>query len=101
MVRAPGTGEEMVLDRNLFLRTAFTGGVLTPVNDEDLETYLAPYPTRDSRRPPHPRLGAPDTARWRAGRAGCPEQQIDAEPTSEVQITFGPLMSHSGCRRTS
>jgi haloalkane dehalogenase len=50
-IRAPGTGEELVLDQNLFIRQAFTGGVLTPVSDEDLEAYLAPYPTRDSRRP--------------------------------------------------
>ncbi|RAY13369.1 haloalkane dehalogenase [Actinomadura craniellae] len=50
-LRAPGTGEEMVLDQNLFVRQAFTGGVLTPVDDADLETYLAPYPTPESRRP--------------------------------------------------
>jgi haloalkane dehalogenase len=50
-IRAPGTGEELVLEQNLFIRQAFTGGVLTPVSDEDLEAYLAPYPTRDSRRP--------------------------------------------------
>jgi haloalkane dehalogenase len=50
-IRTPGTGEDMVLDQNLFVRQAFTGGVLTPVGDADLETYLSPYPTRDSRRP--------------------------------------------------
>jgi haloalkane dehalogenase len=50
-IRTPGTGEEMVLEQNLFLRQAFTGGVLTPVAEEDLDAYLAPYPTRDSRRP--------------------------------------------------
>jgi haloalkane dehalogenase len=50
-IRTPGTGEEMVLEQNLFVRQAFTGGVLTPVGEEDLEAYLAPYPTRDSRRP--------------------------------------------------
>ena len=50
-IRTPGTGEDMVLEQNLFVRQAFTGGVLTPVGDADLETYLAPYPTRDSRRP--------------------------------------------------
>lgn len=49
--RAAGTGEEMVLDQNLFVRQAFTGGVLTPVAAHDLETFLAPFPTRDSRRP--------------------------------------------------
>lgn len=50
-IRTPGNGEEMVLDQNLFVRQAFTGGVLTPVDDDDLAAYLAPYPTRDSRRP--------------------------------------------------
>jgi haloalkane dehalogenase len=50
-IRAPGTGEELVLEQNLFIRQAFTGGVLTPVAGEDLEAYLAPYPTPDSRRP--------------------------------------------------
>ncbi|WP_369228709.1 haloalkane dehalogenase (plasmid) [Streptomyces sp. R39] len=50
-IRAAGTGEEMVLDQNLFVRQAFTGGVLSPVATDDLETFLAPFPTRDSRRP--------------------------------------------------
>jgi haloalkane dehalogenase len=50
-IRTPGAGEQMVLDQDLMVRQAFTGGVRTPVSEEDLETYLAPYPTRDSRRP--------------------------------------------------
>jgi haloalkane dehalogenase len=50
-IRTPGGGEKLVLDQDLFVRQAFTGGVLTPVSDQDLEAYLAPYPTRDSRRP--------------------------------------------------
>ena len=50
-LRSPGTGEDMVLDQNLFVRQAYTGGVLTPVSDQDLATYQAPYPTPDSRRP--------------------------------------------------
>ena len=50
-IRTRGTGEEMVLDENLFVRQAYTGGVLTPVDDQDLDAYLAPFPTRDSRRP--------------------------------------------------
>lgn len=44
-------GEELYLDQDLFVRQAFTGGVLTPVGEQDLEVYLAPYPTRESRRP--------------------------------------------------
>ncbi len=50
-IRTPSVGEEMVLDQDLFIRQAFTGGVLDPVSAEDLRSYLAPFPTRDSRRP--------------------------------------------------
>jgi haloalkane dehalogenase len=48
-IRTPGVGEDMVLTKNLFVTSAFTGGVLTPV--ADLEPYLAPFPTPESRRP--------------------------------------------------
>ena len=44
-------GEQLYLDQDLLVRQAFTGGVLTPVSEQDLEVYLAPYPTRESRRP--------------------------------------------------
>jgi haloalkane dehalogenase len=44
-------GEDLYLGQDLFVRQAFTGGVLTPVSDQDLEVYLSPYPTRESRRP--------------------------------------------------
>jgi haloalkane dehalogenase len=50
-VRTPGEGERMVLAENAFLRSAFTGGVRTPVAPADLAAYLAPYPTPESRRP--------------------------------------------------
>lgn len=49
-VRGP-QGEQVVLEQNKFLTAAFSGGVLTPVGSEDLEAYLAPYPTPESRRP--------------------------------------------------
>ncbi|WP_082771988.1 haloalkane dehalogenase [Actinoplanes sp. TFC3] len=44
-------GEELALDRTSFLESAFSGGVLHPLDAEDLQAYLAPYPTRVSRRP--------------------------------------------------
>jgi haloalkane dehalogenase len=51
-IRTPGAGEAMVLEQNLFLRGAFTGGgVLTPVSDLDMQAYLEPFPTPGSRRP--------------------------------------------------
>ncbi|GAB3885469.1 haloalkane dehalogenase [Microbispora bryophytorum] len=49
-IRSP-EGEPLVLDRNFMVATAFTGGVLTPLGEEDMRPYLEPYPTRDSRRP--------------------------------------------------
>ncbi|MBE3013717.1 haloalkane dehalogenase [Microbispora sp. NEAU-D428] len=49
-IRGP-EGEPLVLDRNFMVETAFTGGVLTPLGEEDMRPYLEPYPTRESRRP--------------------------------------------------
>ena len=49
--RTPGVGEELVLDQNIFIETAFKGGVLTPLSDEEALPYREPYPTRESRRP--------------------------------------------------
>lgn len=39
------------LDDDAFVRQAYTGGVRTPVSDEDLAAYLAPFPDAESRRP--------------------------------------------------
>jgi haloalkane dehalogenase len=44
-------GEVMFLDQDTAVRQAYTGGVLAPASAEDLAAYLAPYPTRESRRP--------------------------------------------------
>ncbi|MEV4165359.1 haloalkane dehalogenase [Nonomuraea dietziae] len=49
-MRSP-KGEELVLDQNFFIETAYTGGVLTPLTPDEMAPYLDPYPTRDSRRP--------------------------------------------------
>lgn len=43
-------GEAMILDDNAFL-DAFPGSVATPVGEDDIAAYRAPYPTRESRRP--------------------------------------------------
>ncbi|MFB4299776.1 haloalkane dehalogenase [Actinomadura sp. NTSP31] len=44
-------GEKLVLETNFFVETAFTGGVLTPLGEDELRPYLEPYPTPESRRP--------------------------------------------------
>ncbi|PZG03073.1 haloalkane dehalogenase [Nonomuraea aridisoli] len=50
LIRGP-KGESLVLDGNFLVETAFTGGVLTPLGEREMQPYLAPYPTRESRRP--------------------------------------------------
>ena len=44
-------GEQTILEQDLFIRAACTGGVLTPLGPADLDAYLAPYPSPQSRRP--------------------------------------------------
>ncbi|MDX3106186.1 haloalkane dehalogenase [Nonomuraea angiospora] len=44
-------GEALALDQNFLVETAFSGGVLTSLSEEEKEPYRAPYPTRESRRP--------------------------------------------------
>jgi haloalkane dehalogenase len=49
-IRGP-EGESLVLDQDFLVRTAFTGGVLEGLGEAEMAPYLAPYPTRESRRP--------------------------------------------------
>ncbi|MEV5498001.1 haloalkane dehalogenase [Nonomuraea fuscirosea] len=44
-------GESLMLDSTFLIDTAYTGGVLHPLSEEELAPYRAPYPTRESRRP--------------------------------------------------
>ncbi|OZM81898.1 haloalkane dehalogenase [Pseudonocardia sp. MH-G8] len=48
MVRTRG---EELLESDQLIRMAYTGGVRTPVTDETLADYLAPFPTPRTRRP--------------------------------------------------
>ncbi|MFD3677478.1 haloalkane dehalogenase [Streptomyces sp. NPDC058613] len=50
-IRTPGVGEEMVLERNLFIEDSLGRTVSQPMSEEDRAVYAAPYPTRESRRP--------------------------------------------------
>ncbi|MEW2417560.1 haloalkane dehalogenase [Streptomyces sp. NPDC046866] len=50
-LRTPGVGEEMVLDRNLFIEDSIRQTVLTGIDETDRAVYAAPYPTRESRLP--------------------------------------------------
>ncbi len=95
--RTPGVGETLVLDQNIFIETAFKGGVVTPLSEEEMRPYRAPYPTRDSRRPllAWPRMmpldGEPadvvarmmDYDVWLAGSADVPKllMTFDSSPT--------------------
>jgi haloalkane dehalogenase len=52
-IMTAGVGEDMVLNQDLYLRQAYTGGggVVTTVSDDDMSAHLAPHPTPGSRRP--------------------------------------------------
>ncbi|MFD7031342.1 haloalkane dehalogenase [Streptomyces sp. NPDC059917] len=50
-LRTPGTGEEMVLDRNVFIEDGLRRTVLRPMGEADRAVYAAPYPDRGSRLP--------------------------------------------------
>jgi haloalkane dehalogenase len=49
--RTPGTGEQLVLDQNVFIEQALPRVILSGLSDEDLDAYRRPYPTPDARRP--------------------------------------------------
>ena len=67
-------GEQMIVEQDLFIRSAYTGGVLTPVGPEDLDAYLVPYPTPESRRP---------VLAW------VRERPLDGEPADVVERIDG------------
>ncbi|WUH92567.1 haloalkane dehalogenase [Streptomyces sp. NBC_00433] len=50
-LRTPGRGEEMISGDNPLVRAAYSAAVRTPLAAADLDVYLAPYPTVESRRP--------------------------------------------------
>ncbi len=49
LIRTPGDGEKFVVEDNLFLTQVLPGAFLTPPAQEDLDVYLAPFPTAESR----------------------------------------------------
>ncbi|MFF8275312.1 haloalkane dehalogenase [Streptomyces lateritius] len=49
--KTPGLGEELVLEKNVFIEDSFALTVLTGLSPADLDVYRAPYPTPESRRP--------------------------------------------------
>lgn len=49
LIRTPGDGEKFVVEDNLFLTQVLPGAFLTPPAQEDLDVYLAPFPTPESR----------------------------------------------------
>ncbi|HEX4787782.1 MAG TPA: haloalkane dehalogenase [Actinospica sp.] len=50
-IKTEGVGEAMILDDNVMIEKGLPGTVATPLDRADLEVYLQPYPTRESRRP--------------------------------------------------
>ena len=49
--RAPGEGEKLILEDNVFVERVLPGGVVRKLTDEEMAVYRAPFPTPLSRRP--------------------------------------------------
>ena len=94
-------GEDMILDRNMFVERVLPGSVLRKLTDAEMTEYRRPYPRREDRWPtltwPRqiPIAGEPadvvaiasDYARWMSAN-DIPKLFINAEPGA---ILVGPL----------
>lgn len=49
--RTPGEGEELILERNLFVEGVLPRGIKRKLTGEEMAIYRAPFGTRESRRP--------------------------------------------------
>ncbi len=49
--RTPGVGEELIMDRNVFIERVLPGSILRPLTDDEMERYREPFPDPASRRP--------------------------------------------------
>lgn len=49
--RTPAEGEAMILEANAFVERVLPSSVVRPLTDEEMQTYRAPFPTPESRRP--------------------------------------------------
>jgi haloalkane dehalogenase len=49
--RTPGIGEEMILDKNLFIEGVLPGATARKFTEQEMEVYRAPFLTRESRKP--------------------------------------------------
>jgi haloalkane dehalogenase len=82
MLRTPGAGEAMIAGDNQLVRSAFSGGVLTPLSEPELDLFLAPYPTEADRRP---------LLAW------ARQLPVDGEPADTVAriAAYGPWLASS------
>lgn len=96
-LRTPGTGEELILDHNVFVE-GIPLGTHRGISDDDMDAYRAPFMQREARRPvlqwPRelPLDGEPadvvaivsEYARWLAGSVEVPKLLLTFEPGVEI-----------------
>ena len=80
--RTPGTGEDLVLKRNLFVERVLPGSILRTLTEEEMSSYRAPFPDAKSRLP---------TWRWPN------EIPLEGEPKDVVAIVeaYGKWLGES------
>ncbi|MFF1571325.1 haloalkane dehalogenase [Leifsonia sp. NPDC058292] len=90
--------EAVYLDQDTAIRQAYSAGVLSPLSERDLARYVAPYPSRESRRPLLAwarQLAAPPTelirrleqaGSWLESSAGVPKLLLTFENSATLLI---------------
>jgi haloalkane dehalogenase len=69
--RTPGTGEQLILDQNLFVEAVLPASMFRPLTADEMDAYRHPFPERQHRLP---------TLAWPR------EIPIDGEPTDVVEM---------------
>lgn len=49
--RTPGVGEQLIMERNLFVERVLPASIVRPLTDEEMRRYREPFPDPASRRP--------------------------------------------------
>ena len=49
--RTEGVGQNLLMENNLFIEQVLPAAIVRKLTDEEMNTYRAPYPTPESRKP--------------------------------------------------
>jgi len=100
--RTPGTGEQMIMEQNMFVEAVLPGAILRKLSPEEMDRYREPYPTPASRKPlwrwpneipidgqpPNVRDAVQAYSEW-LGRSQTPKLLLYAQPGAILRNLVG------------